>query len=1257
MKPLVLYYYSPYSLEITSLSAGIKKFREEGGKIKVIARTGSQLLNEKSAQEFIKNAILADAIFITLHGGRQSCPIFDILMKAISERKNSGEKAPYLHIYPSGKDEDGILAAKEYDSDFEKESWIILNRYLSYGGAINFYNMFKYLCYLLFKEKITFSEPVKPPEEGIYHPDFSKIFTLKEYYSLKIDPKKPTIGIWFYQSYWLNGDLAYIDALIREIENQGGNVISVFHLRYKDKERGNKGADFIVENFFKKEGNTIIDCLISPMIFSLTLFAPEYKELLKYLDVPVLQAIPMWTPYKEWKESQQGISVMDVAYSVAQPEFDGNLITVPVASREESEIDPLTGALIAKQIPIPERIKKVVSLALNWVKLRKKKNEEKRIAIIFHHYPPRNDRIGCAVGLDSFESVKEIIAKLKADGYKVERTYKNGEEIAKELLSGMTCDQKWLIPEKISKKANAVIKDSEIKECFKDLPIKVKEKLKEDWGEIPGKLFVWQNKMHFPGVINENIFITIQPPRGYLENIEKIYHDTNLSPPYYYLAFYRWIKNVFKADAVIHVGKHGSLEWLPGKSAGLSEECFPDIAIMDLPNIYPYIINDPGEGTQAKRRSYCCIIDHLTPVFKNADLYDELAKVENLLKEYADAQREDPKKIEVLKSLIWKAICEANLDKDLNVKKEEVFANFENFLEKLHNYLDELRDTMINDGLHIMGKPPEGDDLIEFLVQLTRLPNREVPSLRECILKVWGYDYDELLKNRGKVLPHFKGKTGGKIIQEAHKTALSLIKELEEKNFSVGAINDIIKKYFGKLDIELDKVLRYICENLVLNIRKTTEEIDTTLKALSGKFVLPGSSGAPTRGQADILPTGRNFYSVDPLQIPTPSAWEIGKRLAEELIEKSLKETKKYPSNIGMILWGTGTMRTKGEDVAEIFYLMGVKPRWAKGSGRIERLEIISLEELRRPRFDVTIRISGFFRDAFPNLVALIDEAVQMVAKLKEPPEMNILRKNVLEDMKKYMKMGMKKEEAFREATFRVFGCPPGTYGAGVEELIESKNWKTQNDLGNIYIKWSAHAYGKNSYGKTKIENFKNLLSRIEVTIKNEDTKEYDIMSCTDYYNYHGGLITAVKTVKGEYPLSLVGDSSDPRRIKVRTLTEEINYILRSRLLNPKWLKGMKRHSYKGAGDISHVVDIVFGWDATAEVIKDWMYNEIAKKYVLDKEMQEWFKKVNPYALLNILEKLLEAIFRGMWKAEKEMEKQLKKIYLEIEGEIEKLTE
>jgi len=405
------------------------------------------------------------------------------------------------------------------------------------------------------------------------------------------------------------------------------------------------------------------------------------------------------------------------------------------------------------------------------------------------------------------------------------------------------------------------------------------------------------------------------------------------------------------------------------------------------------------------------------------------------------------------------------------------------------------------------------------------------------------------------------------------------------------------------------------------------------------------------------LPTGRNFYSVDPNKIPTPGAWEVGKKLGDVLIERCLKESGKYPESIGIIVWGGSTMRSKGDDIAEIYYLMGVKPVWARGSGEVSGLEVIPASELGRPRLDVIPRISGFFRDSFPNLVERIDEAARMVAALKESPESNILRRNVLRDVQSYMKEGMSEEEAMREATFRVFGCPPGTYGAGVSELVESKNWKTQEDLGNNYIRYTAHAYGKGSYGKQKPAAFRNLLSRMDVTVKNEDSREYDMLSCTDYYNYYGGLIVAAKTVRGKLPFALVGDSADPKRVKMRTTFEEARHVLRSRLVNPKWLDGMKRHGYKGAGDISHMMDVVLGWDATAEVIDDWMYKKIAEKYALDPAMQEWMKEVNPYALQNILNKLLEAISRGMWNADKDMEKELREAYLEMEGEIEELTE
>jgi cobaltochelatase CobN len=455
----------------------------------------------------------------------------------------------------------------------------------------------------------------------------------------------------------------------------------------------------------------------------------------------------------------------------------------------------------------------------------------------------------------------------------------------------------------------------------------------------------------------------------------------------------------------------------------------------------------------------------------------------------------------------------------------------------------------------------------------------------------------------------------------------------------------------------VEAALTYIAETLVPNIRRCTEEIDFSLAGFGGGFVPPGPSGAPTRGQADILPTGRNFYSVDPNKIPTPAAWEVGVRLGDALIERYREASGKYPDNIGILVYGSPTMRTRGDDIAEIYYLMGLKPVWAKGSGNVTGLSVIPLSELKRPRLDVTPRISGFFRDSFPNLVERIDEAVRMVAALKEPPESNFLRRNVYKDLEAYRRQGMSEEDAFREATFRVFGCPPGTYGAGVAELVESKNWKTREDLGNNYIRYSSHAYGQGTYGTQKPDVYRRHLARMDVTVKNEDSREYDMMSCTDYYNYYGGMIVAAKTVRGTLPFAVMGDSADPKRVKMRTTFEEARHVLRARLVNPKWLAGMKRHGYKGAGDISHMMDVVLGWDATAEVIDDWMYEKIARAYALDPEMQRWMKEVNPFALQNILDKLLEAIGRGMWKAGDEMEEALRNAYLEMEGEIEEWSD
>ena len=457
----------------------------------------------------------------------------------------------------------------------------------------------------------------------------------------------------------------------------------------------------------------------------------------------------------------------------------------------------------------------------------------------------------------------------------------------------------------------------------------------------------------------------------------------------------------------------------------------------------------------------------------------------------------------------------------------------------------------------------------------------------------------------------------------------------------------------GKKERNIEIILEYIATFLAPAVAATTDELSSILTASSGGFVLPGPSGAPTRGMADILPTGRNFYSVDPRAIPTPAAWKVGVAQANSLIERYLKDEGRYPESIGMIIWGTPTMRTKGDDIAEVLYLMGVKPSWESKSGRVKGLEIIPLAELDRPRIDVTCRISGFFRDSFPNIVDLLDEAVEMLAGLDEPAGMNYIAGHVAADIKDRIEQGADPVLARTESLYRIFGDRPGTYGAGVSDAIDSKNWKDENDLAELYVTWGGYAYGRKRYGVSAPEEFEKRLSRMDMAVKNQDTREYDMLDSDDFYSYHGGMITAVKVFKGEAPRAYICDSSDPDRVKTRSTAEEAKHVFRSRILNPKWIESMQRHGYKGAGDLSRMVDIAFGWDATAEVMEDWMYEALAEKYALDKDMQDWLKDVNPHALQNITERLLEAVERGMWNATDEMKQELQDIYLDIEGTLE----
>ena len=1247
MKKLRLAYLTTNPSDVFPLISAAKALLEEDV-VEVCLRTGEDFVESGKFEEFVEFARRAHLLIVHLHGGKRSFPEFDRLMSLLE-----GSDVP-IHAQATATEHDVELVGI---STVGEEDYRRISRYLNYGGEENFRNLILFAANKFAGASTEFEEPKRPPWDGIYHPDFDHIPSLEEYLQKKVVPGRPTVGLWFYQSFWLSKNVTFVDGLIREIERQEANVIPVFLYSVKDEELGTKGPELVIEEYFVKEGKVLIDVLVSTLMFSLSMkvyrtsegteAVPEEGKFLRKLGVPVIKAILTYNSQKEWRGSVQGLNPLDVAMSVAMPEFDGMLITFPVAARKLSEEDPITGTRITRFEPIPERVEKCVRLALKWARLRHIPNGEKKVAIILHNYPPRNDRIGTAFGLDSPASVWKILAKLREQGYKLDHLPEDGQALMEEVLEGATNDRRWLSTKELSKRAVGKVSAEQYWRWFGELPEEVRERMIKAWGRPPGELLI-------PGLLNGNVFVGVQPPRGFLDAPSAIYHSPDHPIPHHYYAYYRWIRDVFRADVVMHIGKHGSLEWLPGKSVGLSNLCFPDIAISDLPNIYPYIVNDPGEGIQAKRRSYCCIIDHLIPVMHNADSYGELAEIEVLSKDYRQALTEDPGKVPELRRMIWQKVKEAKLDHDLEVDEDTALSNFDRFLEKLRDYIYEISDTQIRDGLHILGEPPREERLDEFLVSLTRLPNGKVPSLRESLARLRGFDYEELLSNRGRIVT--EGKTGGEVLRELDELSLRLVRRLREEGFDRSKVRSVTEEVLGGSDHEVEEVLGYMASFLAPSVEATKGELENAISALEGGFVPPGPSGSPTHGMADILPTGRNFYSVDPQAIPSSSAWRMGTALGDALLERYLKDEGRYPENVGMVIWGTPTMRTKGDDIAEVLYLLGVKPVWEEASGRVKGLEVIPLEKLKRPRIDVTVRISGLLRDAFPNVVELLDEAVHLVADLDEPSDMNFVAKHIREEMEEKVTRGMDPERAKEEASYRIFGCRPGTYGAGVSEVIDSKNWRDEKDLGEIYVVWGGYAYGKGKFGIEAKEEFKRRLSRLDLTVKNEDTREYDMLDSDDFYSYHGGMIAAVKAFKGELPRSYSGDSSDPDRVKVRSTVEETKHIFRARILNPKWIESMKRHGYKGAGDLSRAVDIAFGWDATAEVLEDWMYEELAKEYALDEEMQNWLKEVNPYALQNIAERLLEAIERGMWQASEEMEEELKKVYLEIEGALEEST-
>ncbi|MDS0135369.1 MULTISPECIES: cobaltochelatase subunit CobN [unclassified Amycolatopsis] len=1086
--------------------------------------------------------------------------------------------------------------------------------YLAQGGPANLTQLHRFLSDTLLLTGDGFGPPAAQPAWGVLE-----------------RPAKsdgPVIGILYYRAHHLSGNTAFVHALADEIEAAGGRALPIYCASLRTRE-----PEMMAE--LASVDALLVTVLAAGGTRPSEVGAGGDDEAwdvaeMAALDVPILQALCLTSDRETWAANDDGLSPLDAGNQMAVPEFDGRLITVPFSFKELDEDG------LPRYVPDAERASRVARIALAHARLRHTPPSQRRIALMLSAYPTKHSRVGNAVGLDTPASAIELLRRMRALGYDlgpdafpgVDPTgtdQPDGDALIHALIAAGGQDPEWLTEEQLA--GNPIrVPAARYQEWFDALPAGLRDGVEEHWGPAPGELYVDNGDIVLASLQSGNVIIMIQPPRGFGENPVAIYHNPDLPPSHHYLAAYRWLEEEFGAHAVVHLGKHGSLEWLPGKTAGLSASCAPDAVLGNLPLVYPFLINDPGEGAQAKRRAHATIVDHLIPPMARAESYGDMARLEQLLDEHANIAAMDPAKLPAVRQQIWTLIQAAKLDHDLGVEERPHDAEFDDFLLHIDGWLCEVKDAQIRDGLHVLGAAPTGEARVNLVLAMLRASQMwggkqgAVPGLRSAL----GLKEDAPMSE----------------VDAVEKTARELVRTMEMRGWDATAVASVAP------DPAVARVLSFAAEEIVPRLAGTSGELDAVLHALDGGYIPAGPSGSPLRGLINVLPTGRNFYTVDPKAIPSRLAWETGQALADSLLRRYREDTGDWPRSVGLSVWGTSAMRTSGDDAAEVLALLGVQPVWDEASRRVTGIEAIPLEELGRPRIDVTVRISGFFRDAFPHVITLLDDAVRLVAGLDEPLDENFVRAHVSADLASHGDA--------RRATTRIFGSKPGAYGAGLLPLMDSGNWRDDKDLAEVYAVWGGFAYGRDLDGRPAREDMESSYKRIVVAAKNTDTREHDIADSDDYFQYHGGMIATVRALTGSAPASYVGDSTSPDAVRTRTLGEETARVFRARVVNPRWLAAMRRHGYKGAFELAATVDYLFGFDATAGVVGDWMYEKLTESYVLDEVNQEFLRKANPWALRGIVERLNEAADRGLWEEpDPELLAKMREVYLSLEGDLE----
>ncbi|MEM8652149.1 MAG: cobaltochelatase subunit CobN, partial [Pseudomonadota bacterium] len=1161
-----------------------------------------QLSHPMSVDVYAENtAKYAKLIVVRVLGG---VSYFQYGLEKLLETAQSN-KISLVVLPGDDKPDPGLAPFNTVEGEFAEQCWA----YLKEGGPQNMASLLNLANHHLGRgPKPVDAVPLM--KAGIWYPGegVCDIETIRAHWSAE----NPVVAISFYRALVQSGGLQPIEALVNELKAKGLNPLPVFISSLKDP--------ITVEILRSVFGDAKPEIVLNATGFAVSSPTGDHvPTVLEEGGATVLQIVLAGGSKEAWEGSPQGLSARDLAMNVALPEVDGRVFTRAVAFKNADQFNQDVEANIVVHEAESSRVAYVAEMASRWVRLRGKQAGEKRVALVLANYPNRDGRLGNGVGLDTPAGTINVMNALKEAGFNTGEHPGNGDALIEHLQKGPTnaATDGRVIRETISL--------SQYKELFSELPKPIQVEILERWGEPEADPFFVkaQNSIALSLSVFGNIVVGIQPARGYNIDPTDTYHSPDLVPPHGYLAFYFWLRDSFDADAIIHMGKHGNLEWLPGKALSLSETCYPEAVMGAVPNFYPFIVNDPGEGTQAKRRLASVIIDHLTPPLTRAESYGPLRDLEALVDEYYEASGNDPRRLKLLKKQILELIEDIGLDKDAGISSGD---RDDMKLEKLDGYLCELKEMQIRDGLHVFGTSPEGrlhDDLITALVRVPRGDGEGADqSLQRAIARDLALDFDPLdcdmaakWENAGpevlQAVSDDPWRTCGDTVERIEILATRLINGLTDCPDGWNGTKEVLQK------------IASVVEPAVRDCGK--REIETILTGLQGKFVLPGPSGAPTRGRLDVLPTGRNFFSVDSRAVPTPAAWELGRKSAELLIKRFRQDHGEWPTSFGLSAWGTSNMRTGGDDIAQALALIGAKPKWDNISRRVTGFEVITLAELGRPRVDVTLRISGFFRDAFPSQIELLDKALRAIGSLEEDPHDNPIAKRMGDEQKRLLEEGVAFEDATRRAGFRIFGSKPGAYGAGLQALIDEKGWENRSDLAEAYLTWGSYAYGQKEEGFADRSSFVERLSGIEAVIHNQDNREHDLLDSDDYYQFEGGMTAAVEHSGGSRPSVYHNDHSRPEKPVVRALEEEIGRVVRARAANPKWIEGVMRHGYKGAFEMAATLDYMFAFSATTGAVGEHHFEILHNAYLSDETVLEFLKEKNPEALKEMADRFLEA--------------------------------